>query len=128
MFHDIKKPSVSPKRLALVALCTGFVGEFGKLAADWLVAHRQQIPEYVVHLVVSILPSQKALLTLSHDLYWICTPMLVIPFSYVFIREWIYVDRIYVLRDLVEAKKLKPTDLTPEQFRFIYDHWPELFK
>ena len=54
--------------------------------------------------------------------------MLVIPFSYTFIREWIYVDRIYVLRDLVEAKKLKPTDLTDEQFRFIYDHWPELFK
>ncbi len=107
MFHDIKN-QMSHQAFAFVALCTGFVGEFGKLAADWLVAHRQEIPEDVVRLVVAILPSQKALLTLSHDLYWICIPMLVIPFSYTFISEWIYVDRIYVLRDLLEAKKLKP--------------------
>jgi hypothetical protein len=95
MFHEVKKPNVSLKKLALVALCTGFVGEFGKLAADWLIEHRQQIPDYVVHLVVSVLPSQKALLTLSRDLYWICIPMLVIPFAYTVIVEWIYVDRMY---------------------------------
>jgi len=34
---------------------------------------------------------------------------------------------MYVKRDLIEAGKLKPEDLTPEEFHFIYVHWPNLF-
>ena len=73
------------------------------------------------------LPTQKGLLLLSHYLYWICIPLLVIPFSYTLIKESFYVDRMYVLRDLLEAKKIKPEVLTPEQHHFIYVHWPDLF-
>jgi hypothetical protein len=50
-----------------------------------------------------------------------------ILFSYKILKEWIYVDRMYVLRDLLEAKKIKPEALTPEQHHFIYVHWPDLF-
>jgi hypothetical protein len=119
----------------LILLGKGFfegLGEkFGDKVATWLLEHIKSIPEWIAKLiywVLDIAPSQKEWLKISRALYWISTPLLVIPFSYTLLKESFYVDRMYVLRDLVEAKKLKTTDLTPDQFRFIYDHWPELFK
>ena len=124
----MKKWFPSTTKLILILFLTGFVGKLGDVAATWLLENRQIIPIWLAHSALVFLPSQKALLTLSRDLYWVCIPMLVIPFSYTFIREWIYVDRMYVKRDLLEAGKLKPSDLTREEFNFIYVHWPDLFK
>ena len=119
------------RKRAIFALWTGFWTTTGGGAAWglWLLAkaYTPAIAATVSHTVSHWLPTQKGLLSLSHYLYWICIPLLVIPFSYTLLKESFYVDRMYVLRDLLEAKKIKPEALTPEQHHFIYVHWPDLF-
>jgi hypothetical protein len=127
----MKQSDASLKELAFLALWTGFWTTAGAGIATglWLLtkAYIPSLAATVIRAAFHLLPTQKELLTLSHALYWICIPMLVIPFSYTLIKEWRYVDRMYVKRDALEAGKIKPTDLTEEEFHFIYVHWPDLF-
>jgi hypothetical protein len=118
--------------LAFVALWTGFWTAVGGGIATglWLLL-RAYIPSaatIAIRVMSHLLPTQKGLLSLSHALYWICVPMLVIPFLHSSWREWRYVDRMYVKRDALEAGKITVGDLTVEELYFIRSHWPELFK
>ncbi|MGB8367652.1 MAG: hypothetical protein ACLPYZ_04825 [Limisphaerales bacterium] len=128
----MKQSDSSLKELAFVALWTGFWTAVGGGIATglWLLtkAYIPALAAKLIRVAFHLLPTQKGLLTLSHALYWICIPMLVIPFSYVFIRENRYVSQMYEKRDALEAGTLKPGDLTLEERYFIESHWPELFK
>jgi hypothetical protein len=91
MFHETKQSPPELKKLAFLALWTGFWTTAGAGIATglWLLL-RPYIPSAeatAIQVIFHLLPTQKGLLSLSHDLYWICIPMLVLPFSYTVIKE-----------------------------------------
>jgi len=124
----MKKNFPESTKLVWILFLTGFVGKLGEESALWLLEHRKLIPVEMAKILEAILPSQPALLKISHALYWVCIPMLLIPFSYTFWVENRYVSKMYIKRDALEAGTIKPGDLTLEERYFIESHWPELFK
>ena len=114
--------------MLLILYGTGILNEAGSETFRLLEQHSKTIPGELAHWVAAYWPQSSVGHSILHILLIVCIPIFVLPFSYICIREWIYVDRMYVKRDLVEAGKLQPADLTPEEYHFIFVHWPELFK
>jgi hypothetical protein len=123
----MKKSTHESKKLLWTLYLSGFVTEAGVETFQLLKEHTKSLPGQAVHWASIFAQHPPTLMTVSHILYLVCIPLLIVPFSYTVVKEWIYVDRMYVLRDLLEAKKIKPEALTPEQHHFIYVHWPDLF-
>jgi hypothetical protein len=111
----------------LLMYLTGVLHEAGADTFRLLASHSSTIPGAMAHWVVAHLPQSQTGKTILHILFRFGVPVVAILFSFKILKEWIYVDRMYVLRDLLEAKKIKPEALTPEQHHFIYVHWPDLF-
>jgi hypothetical protein len=112
----------------LLMYLAGILNEAGADTFRSLSSHTSTIPGAMAHWVVAHLPQTQLGKTILHILFRVGVPVVAILFSFKILKEWIYVDRMYILRDLVEAGKLKPADLTPEQHHFIFIHWPDLFK
>lgn len=93
----------------------------------WLLQYIKIIPGAVIHLVESLKPQGTEIDKISHYLLYFGLSVLVFSFFYVVWRENKYVAHMYVKRDALEAGKIKATDLTKEEFHFIYIHWPHLF-
>jgi hypothetical protein len=93
-----------------------------------LVKYTKIIPGKVSHWVGSLIPIDTRAATISRDLWHLGLGLLAFSFLYAFWRENKYVSRMYVKRDALEAGKIKPTDLTVEEFHFIHSHWPDLFR
>jgi hypothetical protein len=122
------KKSLAAIGALLLMYLAGVLNEAGADTFRSLASHTSTLPGAMAHWVAALLPQSSAGKTILHILFRVAVPVIAILFSFKILKEWIYVDRMYVLRDLVEAGKLKPADLTPEQYHFIFIHWPDLFK
>jgi hypothetical protein len=112
----------------LMVYLTGFLHKAGEETFRLLESCMKAIPGAAAHWVAASLQQSSVAQSIFHISFQVGLPVIVILFSFKILKEWIYVDRMYVLRDLLEAKKIKPSDLTEEQHYFIYIHWPDLFK
>jgi hypothetical protein len=128
----MKKSETSAKDLVFVALWTGFWTALGGgIFAGFCLLIKTYVPLVAILAIQAasyLLPNTKEILAICHASYWICIPMIVIPFSYVFWRENKYVSHMHKKRNALEAGKLRPLDLTHEEIDFIHSRWPDLFK
>jgi hypothetical protein len=130
--HDMKDKSSSPFEQVKSGFWKAIGGTIatGLLIGLWelLVKYTRIFPGLVMRWVESLIPQGKAAATISRDLWIAGFSLSAVSFLFVFWRENKYVSHMYMRRDAFEAGKIKPTDLTEEEFHFIHSHWPELFQ
>jgi hypothetical protein len=100
----------------------------GLVLGVWqLLQYTKIIPGAVVRWIEGLIPKEIEAQIISRDLWHFGLGVLVFSFLYVVWRENKYVSHMYVKRDALEAGKIKASDLTKEEFHFIFVHWPDLF-